>query len=127
MFYITIETFFVIGRGGSEITAVSEALGKLVSYILRNSSNPEKALKDIANMWKGIAGSAAHGFGKNKVSSLPDAIAKLLGRYNNKSVEVLVDKKSKPTGMDICPSCGAGALKHEGECKECANCGFSAC
>lgn len=72
------EVFVTIGKSGTDSAAFAEALGRLISGWLRSAVHPNKALEEIAYQLQGIGGSASVGFGANRVSSIPDAISKVL-------------------------------------------------
>ncbi len=72
------EVFVTIGKSGSDVAAFAEALGRLISGWLRSSGNPNKSLEEIAHQLRGIGGSTSIGFGTGRVSSIPDAVAKVL-------------------------------------------------
>ncbi|MDP3955144.1 MAG: adenosylcobalamin-dependent ribonucleoside-diphosphate reductase [bacterium] len=77
------EVFVTIGKAGSEIAAMAEGLGRMISATLRFGNHPlplERA-KEIIEQLQGIGGSRSVGFGPNRVRSLPDAIAKALGMH----------------------------------------------
>ena len=72
------EVFVVLGKSGSDTAALAEALGRLISGWLRSAAHPNKALEEIAYQLRGIGGSTSVGYGINRVSSIPDAVAKVL-------------------------------------------------
>ena len=76
------EVFVEIGKGGSDLKAMAEAIGRLISLIFRLEPIPpkERALQ-IVEQLNGIGGARSVGFGKNKVLSLPDAISKALAEH----------------------------------------------
>lgn len=72
-----LELFVNVGKAGSDITAVAEALGRVVSTALRfqgNLSSKDKA-EEIAKQLSGIGGRRSVGFGPSRIRSLPDAVA----------------------------------------------------
>ena len=71
------ELFINVGKAGSDVAADAEGLGRLVSLILRMPSplTPEERVADIVAQLRGIGSGRAQGFGKNRVMSLPDAVA----------------------------------------------------
>ncbi len=77
------EVFLNTAKAGSETAAVSEAIGRLMSYMLRLASPvaPRKRLYEIYRQLRGIGGSRSSGFGPNRVSSLPDGVAQVIGEY----------------------------------------------
>ncbi len=91
--YITINTngnnepleVFIngVGRAGSDLYAMAEGLGRIISLALRYSSHlpPHERIKDIVKQLEGIGGARSMGFGKERVRSLPDAVAKVLSMH----------------------------------------------
>jgi ribonucleoside-diphosphate reductase alpha chain len=77
------EVFIHTSKAGSETAAVSEAIGRLISYILRLTSPvaPRERLKEIWRQLSGIGGGRSLGFGPNRVRSLPDGVAQALVEY----------------------------------------------
>jgi ribonucleoside-diphosphate reductase alpha chain len=72
------EVFITIGKSGTDAAAFAEALGRLISGWLRSARDPNKALEEVAHQLRGIGGSTSIGFGIGRVSSIPDAVAKVL-------------------------------------------------
>lgn len=147
------EVFITIGKAGSEIAAMAEALGRMISTTLRfgNHKPPIERAKEIMEQLKGIGGGRSVGFGPNKIRSLPDAVARAIGLHfgfnlhstngvvadtspsevENQEETVIpmqatVATETFKTG-DICPSCGASALVYEEGCAKCHACGHSEC
>ena len=77
------EVFITIGKAGSEVAALAEALGRLISTTLRfgNHLPARERAREIMNQLKGIAGGRSVGFGPNKIRSLPDAVARAIGLH----------------------------------------------
>lgn len=77
------EIFIASGRSGSDVMAMSDALGRIISILLRiESPVPHRErIKEIIRQLNGIGGARAIGFGANRVRSLPDAIAKMLSEH----------------------------------------------
>src|SRR5690606_31437682 len=77
------ETFVNTAKAGSETAAVSEAIGRLISYILRLASPvaPVDRLREVIVQLIGIGGGRSLGFGPNRVRSLPDGIGQVLDQY----------------------------------------------
>jgi ribonucleoside-diphosphate reductase alpha chain len=153
-----VEVFINIGRAGSDIQAMAEALGRIISKSLNFGSHlslRERAVLIIEQL-RGIGGSRSVGFGAEKISSLPDAVAKALVLDMGllpvgKSADKLVGENGKDDKIgeakqlivddadglkqlellvrpaDICPACGNAALVHEMGCKTCHGCGYSEC
>ncbi len=150
-----LEIFVNVGRAGSDIAALAEALGRLISLQLRLPSmmSQEERLRLVANQLRGIGGSRSIGFGKDRVHSLPDAVAQAImlhleehpitphsgatgdprangdsdgHRANGHSASPL-PAMPRLTG-NICPQCGSsGAYVYEEGCRKCHNCGYSEC
>ncbi|WP_128893819.1 adenosylcobalamin-dependent ribonucleoside-diphosphate reductase [Longirhabdus pacifica] len=91
MAYITIndldgipsEIFLNVGKAGSDVFAMSEALGRVCSLFLRYGEHGEKEKLLIKHL-KGIGGSGAIGFGSNRVESIADAVAQALQMHMSK-------------------------------------------
>jgi ribonucleoside-diphosphate reductase alpha chain len=141
------EVFITIGKAGSEVAAMAEALGRMISTTLRfgNHLPPRERAREIVEQLRGIGGGRSVGFGPNKVRSLPDAVAKALSLHfgfngNGESHQVplqaeatlaagpeeVVGSNTEKVG-DICPSCGSPALVYEEGCAKCHACGHSEC
>jgi len=77
------EVFVNVGKAGSDISALAEALGRLISLnlrILSPLSQTDRA-QEIADQLRGIGGSRSIGFGMQQVRSLPDAVARVLEQH----------------------------------------------
>ncbi|MEN6483095.1 MAG: adenosylcobalamin-dependent ribonucleoside-diphosphate reductase [Anaerolineaceae bacterium] len=148
------ELFINSAKAGSDTAAVSEAIGRLISYILRLSSpiEPAKRLADVTQQLTGIGGGRPMGFGPNRVRSLPDGLSQVIEEYlkartlrlENQSktplssdtgdsenpVELRTDKApvviSTKIG-DLCPECGHASFVNEEGCRKCYSCGYSEC
>ena len=144
------EVFVNTAKAGSETAAHSEAIGRLISYLLRISSpvEPRKRLKNIMDQLGGIGGGRSLGFGKNRIRSLPDGIAKALDEYlfiRRQDAEEPGEsqKEQSPTlplsGLisaeeieqnpigQLCTECGQATLVNEEGCRKCYSCGYSEC
>ena len=78
-----LEMFINVGKAGSDVTAMAEAVGRLTSLIFRIASpvpSMERARKVAAELI-GIGGARSLGFGENRVRSLPDAVAKVIDKH----------------------------------------------
>ena len=75
-----MEVFINVGRAGSDIAALAEAMGRLMSLCLRLPSPmpPDERMELVATQLHGIGGSRSIGFGAERVLSLPDAVAQAL-------------------------------------------------
>jgi ribonucleoside-diphosphate reductase alpha chain len=145
------EVFINTAKAGSETAAVSEAIGRLVSYILRLASPiaPRERLVEVVRQLSGIGGGRSLGFGPNRVRSLPDGVGQVLDEYldGRKTHQVPgPDTKDNPASAnsdsnlsqaepvvsamkmgDLCPECGEAAMVNEEGCRKCYTCGYSEC
>ncbi|MEN7982365.1 MAG: adenosylcobalamin-dependent ribonucleoside-diphosphate reductase [Nanoarchaeota archaeon] len=131
--FIPYEAFVTIGKGGRDIHAISEGIGRLISMALQN----KVPIKEIIKQLKGISGATQTGFGPNKIGSLPDAIAYgLQDAYTQLNQTIFTTKESKEiiqikkqeiskNSGNFCPDCGRMLMNVEG-CQKCT-CGFSRC
>lgn len=78
-----MELFINIGKAGSDVAAMAEALGRTISTALRFRGNlsPRERAKEVAYQLAGIGGRRSVGFGPNKILSLPDAVAAALSSH----------------------------------------------
>ncbi|MGH9761676.1 MAG: hypothetical protein ACREAC_12685 [Blastocatellia bacterium] len=74
------EVFVEIGKAGSDMKALAEALGRVMSLTLRIASPmaPRERVSEIAKQITGIGGARSYGFGRERVLSLPDSIGRAL-------------------------------------------------
>ncbi len=121
------EVFLNIGKAGADITADAEGYGRLLSMLFKVGVPPELIIDQL----RGIGGSGSIGFGKERVRSLPDGIARVLEMYlednpseNNSGVNGN-GGEPKISG-NLCPECGNMLIFEEG-CTKCRNCGYSRC
>jgi ribonucleoside-diphosphate reductase alpha chain len=133
-----LEVFANVGKVGSETAAVSEAIGRLISLCLRLASPvaAKERVKQIVEQLGGIGGSRHLGFGKERVRSLPDAIAKVLAEHvgmieaeeQTQAQLTLPERTGPPIKVgDPCPECGEATLAYEEGCLKCYGCGFAEC
>ncbi|MBI4037084.1 adenosylcobalamin-dependent ribonucleoside-diphosphate reductase [Candidatus Daviesbacteria bacterium] len=150
------EVFVTIGRAGMHTAADAEAIGRLASLALRRISRTDanSIARKIVNQLRGIGGSSQIGFGKDRVMSLADAIAKALSEELaliesskveenqaetlplNLTVENSDYQDSEMVALspgqtslvaDLCPQCGQPSFVFQEGCKKCHSCGYSAC
>lgn len=148
------EVFINTAKAGSDVAADSEAIGRLISYILRISSpvEPNQRLQEIWRQLTGLGGGRPMGFGPNRVRSLPDGLAQVLAEYIEQRAEhaqreeklrlddllepdepsVFVKQKEEEHQFmlkigDLCPECGQAALVNEEGCRKCYGCRYSEC
>jgi len=137
------EVFLNVGKAGSDVAAVSEALGRLISLGLRLPSplDPVERMKLVIDQLAGIGGGRSMGFGANRVRSLPDAVAQVLrehlnGHFNDEEAEesdaesyveqLPLPITDRPIG-DLCPDCGQATFVPTEGCRKCYACGYSEC
>jgi ribonucleoside-diphosphate reductase alpha chain len=83
-----LEIFINVGKAGSDVAAMAEALGRTIStaFRFRGSLAPKEKAREIAGQLSGIGGRRSVGFGPNKVRSLPDAIGSALSLHYNLNI-----------------------------------------
>ena len=145
------EVFINTAKAGSETAAVSEAIGRLISYILRLASPiaPRERLSEVVRQLTGIGGGRSLGFGPNRVRSLPDGVGQVLDEYVNGRKKHQVTESGLPVEPapaidngqllqadyavsvikmgDLCPECGEATMVNEEGCRKCYTCGYSEC
>ncbi|MFA9288371.1 MAG: adenosylcobalamin-dependent ribonucleoside-diphosphate reductase [Weeksellaceae bacterium] len=74
------EVFMNIGKAGTEVFAMAEGLGRMISLYFRTECllNPQDKINNVIRELQGIGGGRALGFGKQRILSVPDAMAKVL-------------------------------------------------
>lgn len=133
-----VEVFVNVGKAGSDVMAMGEAVGRLVSTGLQ-SGIPMKA---IAAQLVGVGGTS------NLSPGLVHAIGKSLSDIDTHPedgeddlrpadpTEVVPPSSSFPddnghdepvTNAELCPECNSFSLVREEGCSKCYLCGFSAC
>jgi ribonucleoside-diphosphate reductase alpha chain len=145
------EIFLNTAKAGSDTAAISESIGRMISYILRIASPipPIERMKEVIRQMNGIGGGRPLGFGPNRVRSLPDGVARVLEEYVAERDERLSDNppaehnngrhhhkevSPAPGEMplsikigDLCPECGQATFVNEEGCRKCYTCGYSEC
>jgi ribonucleoside-diphosphate reductase alpha chain len=142
---LPFEIFLEIGKAGSDLKAMAEAMGRLMSLVLRIASplTPAERIEQIVTQLWGIGGARSYGFGKNRVLSFPDAVAHALAEHygvhvpgNGFGAEPVEDGPTEgpkqlslpqATVGDLCPSCGNSTFVREAGCVRCYACGHSEC
>ncbi len=94
------EAFINTAKAGSETAAVSEAIGRLISYILRMASPTRQTdrLREVVRQLMGIGGGRSMGLGPNRVRSLPDGIGQALDMYLREKAGALHEVEDKTNG-----------------------------
>jgi ribonucleoside-diphosphate reductase alpha chain len=117
------EVFATIGKSGRSTTAKTEAIGRLVSLILRSGVHVEKIVEQL----KGIGGEHPVFQKDGLILSIPDAIGRILEkRYLQDQEHHGCRKHEKSLSGVTCPECGQKISFEEG-CMICHFCGFTKC
>lgn len=144
------ELFAQIGKAGSDISAFTEAIARLISLAFRCGVDPYAVADELV----GIGGSRFVGFGPNRVRSVPDAIGQFLSEYLNKlnmnGEASVADAPQLELGLaesapaaqlgreterpkngkvrfNLCPACGMYTFGYFEGCAKCISCGHSEC
>ena len=130
------------GKAGSDLQADAEGLGRMISLSLRTTApqNRTEMLKLVIDQLRDIGGTRSVGFGPERVTSLPDAVARALEetffqQEQQQQLELPINAPSaapkneegKLVGADMCPSCGTISLIRAEGCRKCVSCGYSEC
>ena len=102
------EVFITCAKAGSDTAAVSDAIGRLISYVLRLASpvEPSQRLAEVIRQLAGIGGGRPLGFGPNRVRSLPDGVSQVLTDYmeqweERQQNDPCFDRPSAPTDTGL--------------------------
>ncbi|MBI4247001.1 MAG: ribonucleoside reductase class II [Candidatus Rokubacteria bacterium] len=128
------EVFVQVGKGGSDTMAVAEALGRLISLVLRLPSplTAQRRLEEVFSQLSRFGGGQPTGFGLAKILSLPDAVARTLAEHIGQvkpvpEIRLVSSENGKKTIGDLCKECGQATFVYEEGCKKCLSCGFNEC
>jgi ribonucleoside-diphosphate reductase alpha chain len=136
------EVFVRLGKAGSDLEADAEALGRLISLILRLASPISRItrVQEIIGQLEMIGGARSIGFGPSRVRSLADGIARVLTSYLERvaleqapvapsaRLPETHEGRYLPTGnADFCPHCRRATLVSMLGCMQCTECGFQEC
>ncbi|MDD4038696.1 MAG: adenosylcobalamin-dependent ribonucleoside-diphosphate reductase, partial [Sphaerochaeta sp.] len=136
------EVFINVAKVGSDVAADAEGLGRLISLMLRMPSplTPDQRAQAIIGQLSGIGSGRSMGFGKNRVMSLPDAVAQVLQQHIGSSdsereasrlpdeedededagqLDLGLPSASASVKPDICPICGNVTFVNIEGCKKC--------
>lgn len=149
------ELFAQIGKAGSDVSAFTEAIARLISLTFRCGIDPEAVAEELV----GIGGSRSVGFGPHRVRSVPDAIGQFIFEYLNNPVHLGAhdsaatqehlalneshdehEIEASPSSHDhsgngrkgkvrfnLCPVCGMYTFGNFEGCAKCLACGHSEC
>ncbi|MBQ3646094.1 MAG: ribonucleoside-diphosphate reductase, partial [Synergistaceae bacterium] len=115
------EIFINVGKSGSELKAMTEALSRVISIGLRSGCS----LEDFIDTLRGLSGKEywmLNSDDDHVARSIPDAIALLLDKLIDRQV-MTARRNDKNL---ICPECGA-PLEMISGCEYCFSCGYSPC
>lgn len=119
------EVFASLGKSGSELKAMTEAISRVISIGLRSGCR----LEDFIGTLRGISGKEYWMFDCDDeaiVRSIPDAVALLLEKViESGDVSHAHHDKEKHSDL-ICPECGSPMERVAG-CEYCFSCGYSPC
>lgn len=123
------EVFVRLGKAGSDLEADAEALGRLISLVLRLPSpmNRLDRLQEIRDQLKHIGGARSIHYGPSRVRSLADGIARVLGTYLELAAVEQGAERPADDQRDFCPRCRHAALIVSQGCLRCTECGFKEC
>jgi len=113
------EVFASIGKSGYSTMADTEAICRLISLGLRSGISVAQIVKQL----QGIGGSQPIFERRGVISSIPDAIAKVLNDHYGNGSRLT---KAPDISKERCPDCG-GMLEFEEGCVLCRGCGYSQC
>ena len=110
------DVFVVLGRSGADITAYTEAIGRLLSIALRSNIPVDILAENLI----GLGGRTSIGYGVKRILSVPDAIGGILQKEYLKTPEL----KNR---RELCPECKNESLEYTEGCLKCPICGFAEC
>jgi ribonucleoside-diphosphate reductase alpha chain len=138
-----VEVFFNVGKAGSDVASMAEAMGRLASLALRKGAS----LGGVANQLEGVGGSAQ--FNKPIPHAIGEALTQANKPKSSKKVTIVASDatgtyeaqadfvKYTPVGQsptvtmrtkaDLCPECGSASFVREEGCAKCLTCGHSVC
>jgi ribonucleoside-diphosphate reductase alpha chain len=139
-----VEVFFNVGKAGSDVASMAEAMGRLASLALRKGA----MLGGVANQLEGVGGSAK--FNKPIPHAIGEALTKANKLQRGNKVTIVAthsdsntyeidedpvwfapDSVAPTAGLtveaDLCPECGTASFVREEGCAKCLTCGHSVC
>lgn len=117
--------FFTVGKAGSDVQALAEGFGRLISFALSEEiaeMDRMDRLVEAAAQLCGIGGTSKTGLGEDKVLSLPDTMGVALSKFCEQHGFTV---KRSPS-YDMCTECSSRLVREEG-CLRCVSCGWSRC
>ena len=119
------EVFASLGKSGSELKAMTEAISRVISIGLRSGCR----LEDFIGTLRGISGKEYWMFDCDEdsiVRSIPDAVALLLEKVIESDGTGHKHSDDENRSDLICPECGSPMERVAG-CEYCFSCGYSPC
>jgi ribonucleoside-diphosphate reductase alpha chain len=130
-----------LGKAGSDLEADAEAIGRLISLILRLSSSMSRVerMKEIIGQLEMIGGAHSIRFGPARVRSVADGIARVLARYlqnatpDHAPAAAVAEPRTNSYlpalsgNVDFCPRCRHATFISSLGCMQCTECGFREC
>lgn len=126
-----VEIFVNVGKAGSDVMSMGEAIGRLVSLGLQHGISMER----ISSQLVGVGGTSqfnpglVHAIGRNLAEVVPATVD-----FDSDEDETGVseDESTSETPQpvirgQICPECGQFSLVREEGCEKCYSCGYTAC
>jgi ribonucleoside-diphosphate reductase alpha chain len=89
--------------------------------------SPQRRLEEVISQLSRIGGAQPLGFGKGKVLSLPDALARTLAEHIGSARAAALSVSGLRRVGDLCRECGQATFVYEEGCKKCLSCGFNEC
>ena len=142
------EVFAQLGKSGGCAASQTEAIGRLTSLCLRSGIPYEQVAKQL----KGITCDRSYGFGREKILSCADAVAKAIELHQEFNKSKGAEKNPSPSlekpplsdktksnmkheestfrrgrWIGACPDCGSSTIEYEGGCFICKSCGYTEC
>ena len=129
------EVFVQVGKAGSDTMAVAEALGRLVSLVLRLPSplSPRQRLEAAISQLSLHRRRPAHRLRRGQGPLAARRARAHAGRAHRHAARDAGARAAPAPGGalrrvgDLCRECGQATLVYEEGCKKCLSCGFNEC
>ena len=112
------EVFIEVGKSGTRVNSLCNAIARQASLALRSGTKPELIIKSLKGDEDGafLTNSRC-----GRATSISDAVALALLNFLGD-----IDGVAKGT-FDVCRVCHKYTLERTGNCKTCNNCGYTSC
>lgn len=135
------EVFVNVGKAGSDVMAMGEAIGRLVSLALQSGITLDRVSEQLV----GVGGTSifnpglVHAIGKALADEAsapkPDLQADPKASDTSGTIQldpdlkigIMLGKPTNKTSGTACPDCGNFSVVREEGCQKCHSCGWSAC